>query len=61
MLRFDRFRQRVIEPRFGIGTLYWEPDPKFDINAHIHHLALPEPGGKAALQDLVSDLMGTPA
>ena len=60
MLRFDRFRQRVIEPRFGIGTLYWEPDPKFDINAHIHHLALPEPGGKAALQDLVSDLMGTP-
>ncbi len=60
MLRFDRFRQRVSEPRLGIGTLYWEPDPTFDINAHLHHLALPEPGGKAALEGLVSDLMGTP-
>lgn len=56
-LRFDRFRQRVAETRRGYR---WEADPHFDIANHVHHIALPAPGDRTALQDLVSDLMSTP-
>lgn len=59
-LRFDRFRQRVVEPRFGVGSPHWEVDPHFDLANHIHRIALPAPGDQSALEDLVSDLMSTP-
>jgi WS/DGAT/MGAT family acyltransferase len=35
-------------------------DPEFDIDQHMHRLALPAPGDQAALQDLVSDLVTPP-
>ena len=57
---FPRFRQRVVEPRFGIGLPSWENDPNFELSRHVHHLALPAPGDKRALEDLVSDLVMTP-
>ncbi len=58
--RFPRFRQRIAEP--GVGRLVprWEDDPNFDLDHHIHHIALPAPGDKAALEALVGDLMATP-
>ncbi|MFN8483191.1 MAG: wax ester/triacylglycerol synthase family O-acyltransferase [Anaerolineae bacterium] len=56
LLHFDRFRCRVVEHGFPNPTLYWEEDPYFDIDKHIHHVALPEPGDKQALLDLVADL-----
>lgn len=59
-LPFDRFRQRVVEPRFGLGSPHWELDPHFDIANHVHRVALPAPGDQATLQLLVSDLMSTP-
>ena len=60
LLRFERFRQRVVEPALSLGGPRWETDPNFDISAHVHHLALPAPGDQAALQNLVSDIMSTP-
>jgi WS/DGAT/MGAT family acyltransferase len=57
---FPRFRQRVIEPRLGVGVPSWEDDPNFDLNLHVHHLALPAPGDKRALEELVSDLISSP-
>ncbi len=60
MLRHDRFRQRVRETPLGLILPAWEDDPHFDINAHLHRVALPAPGDMAALQALVSDLMSTP-
>jgi hypothetical protein len=38
----------------------WEPDPHFDINSHLHRIALPAPGDEVALQALAGDLMSTP-
>jgi WS/DGAT/MGAT family acyltransferase len=38
----------------------WELDPNFDLDAHLRRVGLPEPGGKAELEQLVSDLMSTP-
>src|SRR6516164_4451500 len=57
---FPRFRQRVVEPRAGLGLPYWEDDPNFDLDRHLHHIALPAPGDSRALQELVGDMMSTP-
>jgi WS/DGAT/MGAT family acyltransferase len=60
LLGFPRFRQRVVRPRLLGGTPHWEDDPLFQVEAHIHRVALPSPGGDEALQQLVGDLMSTP-
>lgn len=60
LLVVPRFRQRVREPRFGIGLPAWEPDPHFDLDSHLHRIALPAPHDQRALHDLVGDLMSTP-
>jgi WS/DGAT/MGAT family acyltransferase len=52
-LKFERFRQRPVEQASG---WYWEEARKFDLDRHLHRVALPRPGGKRELQDLVSDL-----
>lgn len=59
-LRYERFRQRVVRPPVPFLRPYWETDPHFDLDLHLHRIALPAPGDQAALQDLVSDLMSTP-
>lgn len=60
MIAFPRFRQRVVPPAFGVGFAHWENDPQFDPALHVHRVALPSPGGAAALADLVSDIMSAP-
>ena len=57
LLRFDRFRQRVVE---GSGGARWEEDPNFTLSAHLHRIALPAPHDQTALQALVSDMMSMP-
>jgi diacylglycerol O-acyltransferase len=59
LLPIKRFRQRVKEPSLPLGLPRWEPDPHFDLNAHLHRIALPAPGGEVALQELASDMMST--
>ena len=58
--RYPRFRQRVVQSHRPGGTPYWEDDPNFDEDLHFHHLALPAPGDRATLQELVGDLMAEP-
>lgn len=36
-------RQRMVKVPFGIDYPYWIEDPKFDLEYHIRHVALPEP------------------
>ena len=60
LLTLDRFTMRVVEPRVPLGTPHWEVDPSFDLDAHIHRVALPAPGDMAELQRLLSDLASTP-
>jgi diacylglycerol O-acyltransferase / wax synthase len=58
LLRHARFRQRAVHrPMQG---WQWEVDPHFDVRNHVHRLALPSPGDRAALEAFMSDLMGTP-
>lgn len=58
--RYPRFRQRVAESRLPGRGPKWEDDPNFDLEIHIHRLALPAPGDKVALQELVADLIVRP-
>lgn len=57
LLVHARFRQRVVTGPLGAR---WEDDPSFDPLAHLHRVGLPPPGGQAALEELVGDLMSTP-
>jgi diacylglycerol O-acyltransferase / wax synthase len=57
---YPRFGQRVIESRLPLRPPRWEDDPDFALEHHLHHLALPAPGDRAALQELVGDLMSIP-
>ena len=58
--RFLRFPRFSMIPRTDLAGAYWEEDAFFDLDRHIHELALPEPGGERQLAELVSDLASTP-
>lgn len=55
--RFPRLRHRVKQDG---SSAHWVEDPTFDMDAHLHKIALPAPGDLGALRDVVSDLMSTP-
>ncbi len=54
---FRRFRQKAVQDATGA---WWEMDPNFDIDSHVHRIALPGRADKAELEALVSDLASTP-
>ena len=60
ILRFDRFRQRLVAPRQPWRTPYWKDGSRVDLDYHVKQVTLPPPGDQAALQDLVSDLAVAP-
>lgn len=37
-------RRRMVRVPFGIDYPYWIEDPKFDLEYHVRHVALPKPG-----------------
>ncbi len=57
---FDRFHQRVVEAGFPIATPHWQDMPHFDLDQHIHRIALPAPHDLAALKTLLDDLASMP-
>jgi diacylglycerol O-acyltransferase len=60
LLSFSRFRQKVVlSPIPGVGPR-WVEDPNFNLHSHLQRVALPDPGGQAELQEMVSNLMSTP-
>ena len=60
ILRFDRFRQRVIPSRLPWRTPYWKNDMGVDLDYHVQRVTLPSPGDQVALQRTVSVLAGLP-
>jgi WS/DGAT/MGAT family acyltransferase len=57
--RFDRFRQRPVAGPPLAGPR-WQDDPGFDPDLHFHRVALPDPGDRGALQELVGDRIAVP-
>lgn len=60
LLRFERFKQRIVSPRLSLRQYYWETDPHFELDSHLHRIALPAPGDLAALKVVANDLASTP-
>ena len=52
-----RYRQVVRTVPFDLGRPVWADDPYFNIEYHIRHSALPQPGNDAQLQNLVGRVM----
>ena len=59
LLRFERFRQRVVETGLPLPVPHWRT-VEVDLAQHVRHLALPAPHDENALRGLVSDLASTP-
>src|SRR5436190_5252013 len=38
-----RYRQKLAFPRFEMGRPLWVDDPRFNIDYHVRHTALPSP------------------
>lgn len=57
---FPRFQKRIVRPRSGIGLPSWEIDRNYDLRNHIIRVALPDPGDKNDLQEMVANLKSTP-
>jgi len=52
------FTRRIRRVPFGLDHPVWVDDRHFDIDRHVHRLALPAPGGDAELAELVGHLAG---
>lgn len=57
LLPIQRFRQRIVHYK---DDPYWEDDPEFDLDQHLHHIELPHPGDDRVLGEIVSSLMSEP-
>ena len=54
-----RYRQRMREVPFRLGSPGWVDSPDFDIRRHIKETALPAPGGDAELFAAMAQIMGS--
>ena len=45
-----RYRQKLVYPRFQMGRPLWIDDPRFNLDYHVRHTALPSPGGVEQLR-----------
>jgi diacylglycerol O-acyltransferase / wax synthase len=51
-----RYCQRLSSERTGgLNWPHWQEDPKFDVDNHVHHAALPTPGGDEELCEWAAD------
>lgn len=52
------FTRRLRTVPLGLDHPIWVDDAQFDVERHVHRLALPSPGGYAELTDLLAHLAG---
>src|SRR5688500_3385831 len=52
--RVPRLHWRVQPGPADLGAPLWADDPDFDIDYHVRHISLPEPGSRRQLYDLAS-------
>src|SRR5579863_1425696 len=55
-----RYRSRLARSPLDHGRPRWVADPAFRVEAHVHHTALPAPGGRSELTGLVARVFAAP-
>ena len=58
--QIPRLRERVVPGLGRFSPPHWAPDPEFDLDNHLRHVALPAPGSLRQLYDLAARLMQDP-
>src|ERR1700722_3965959 len=53
-------RRRLMAVPFGLDHPRWVDDPGFDLDNHLHRVALPAPGGEVELCAKAAEVMGRP-
>jgi diacylglycerol O-acyltransferase len=51
-----RYRQKVVFPPLEAGLPLWIDDPRFNLEYHVRHTALPPPGDERALLQLAASV-----
>ena len=54
------FHRKLKQVPLGIDHPVWVDDDDFDIDRHVHRMALPSPGGERELADLCGHMAGIP-
>ena len=54
------YRRRLVEVPLGLDHPYWIEDPDFDLDFHLRHIGLPQPGDDQQLSDLISRIHARP-
>ncbi len=54
------YRERLVMVPLGLGKPYWIDDPDFDLDLHLHHVKLPNPGAWRDLCDLFAAVVSSP-
>ncbi|MEM7051253.1 MAG: wax ester/triacylglycerol synthase family O-acyltransferase [Acidobacteriota bacterium] len=60
VLRVPILRQRLVQDPTGLGSPSWVDDEAFDLDHHLHHTSLAEPGGWAQLRSLMAHEIAQP-
>src|SRR6476646_10133426 len=55
--RVPKFTRVVKQVPFGLDLPVWDDDRDFDIDRHVRHIAVPPPGGREQVGNLVGELM----
>ncbi|MFN4147867.1 MAG: wax ester/triacylglycerol synthase family O-acyltransferase [Runella sp.] len=58
--QIPKLRQRLMYVPFSIDYPYWVDDPHFDLDLHINHIALPQPGAWKQLREVASHIHSEP-
>jgi diacylglycerol O-acyltransferase / wax synthase len=54
------FRQKLADNRLNLDHPAWVEDDTFDIDRHLHRIALPQPGGRVELSDICGRIASDP-
>ncbi len=55
-----KLRKRLMSIPMSVDYPYWVDDPDFDLDLHLHHVALPKPGGWKELRKMTSKRFSQP-
>ena len=54
------FRRKLATVPLNLARPYWVEDPDFDLDYHLHRIAVPAPAGDKETADVVAEILGRP-